>query len=257
MFRFRFVVALAVVLGVTLVAGGSGDSTYAQAQAPRQVPVFPAAVFRGVQTPARYFTLSQAVIDFKPGAASATGSEQSVRFFVVMEGELAVTVDGKTALYAAGKNFSVPPGVALSISNEGRTANARIFVSSLVPARGEGAVVVRDRAAASSEPRVLSAMRMPMGPLPGVIDVTLVGNRYDPGFATGQHVMNEVHAFLHLEGTTSYEYVDGAVETFGSGQGAQMYVGRPGLMANRTAVRSAYLLTWLATPGKPLTSAWR
>lgn len=228
----------------------------AQGQAARFVPLFPTAAFRAVPTPGQYFYLAQAVIEYGPGAFSAAGSEQSRRFVTVMEGELTFTVGGKTDVYAAGKNFSVPLGVIVKGTNEGRTTRARVFISSLVPASGESAVTVPGTGPSPSPPQVLYASRVPVGPLPSVIDVIQVGTRYDPGFVTARHIMNEAHAMLHLEGVTSYEYLDGYVETFGPGRGGQMYVGAPGVMANRTTAPTAFLMTWLATPGRPLASAW-
>lgn len=227
-----------------------------QGQAPRQLPLFPLAAFRGVTAPSRYFYLSQAVVEYGPGAVSSVGMEQSTRFFTVIEGELTFTVGGKTDTFGAGKSFPVPPNVEARGSNEGRAARARVFISSLVPARGEGAVILTAANPSSGGPRTLYAARRPVGPLPAVIDVMQAGTRYEPGFVTPPHVMNETHAIMHLEGTTTYEYLDGAQDAFGPGQAGQMYVGRPGVMANRTAAPAVFLITWLVTPGKPLTSPW-
>ena len=228
-----------------------------QAQAPRQTDLFPPVAFRGVTAPARYFYLAQAVVEYGPGAFSAAGSEQSLRYFTILEGELTFTVAGKQASYAAGKSFSVAPGIIVRGSNEGRGSRARVFVSSLVPARGDEPLMVSGTGSSSPAPRVVCASRRAMGPLPQTIDVVQWGRRYDPGFATPPHIMNEAHDILHLEGTTSYEYVDGGAETYGPCQRAEMYVGQPGRMANRTAVPSIFFVTWLAGPGKPLTSAWQ
>ncbi|HET6948520.1 MAG TPA: cupin domain-containing protein [bacterium] len=240
----------ASILLVLVALGPSG----VQAQAPRQLPLFPSAVFRGVPTPARYFYLAMAVVEYVPGAVLPAGSERSRRFFTVIEGEIAFTVGGKTDVYGIGKSVTVAPGVVVAGRNGGR-ATARAVVSSLVPASGEGATILTG-STTSPTPRTLHAMRMPVGPLPEVIDVIQGGTRYEPGFVTGTHIMNETHAIIHLEGTTSYEYVDGTQEAFGPGQAGQMYVGRPGVMASRTSAPSTWLITWLATPGKPLTSPW-
>jgi quercetin dioxygenase-like cupin family protein len=227
-----------------------------QAQAPRQLPLFPSAVFRGVATPARYFRLDLAVVEYGPGAISSAASEQSTRFFTVIEGELTFTVGGKTETVGVGKNFSVLPGVVAMGSNAGRSTRARVYISSLIPARGEGAIMLAGAPPSAAVPKTLYSMRLPVGPLPAVIDVVQAGTKYEPGFVTGTHTMNEVHAILHLDGTTSYEYWDGMREAFAPGQGGQMYVGQPGAMANRTASPAAFLITWLVTPGKPLTSPW-
>jgi hypothetical protein len=68
------------------------------------------------------------------------------------------------------------------------------------------------------------------------------------------HVMKEVHDVLQLEGTNTYEYLDGAVETYGPGQSSPMYVGRPGTMGNKSAAPSLWVITYVAVPGKPLAS---
>lgn len=245
---------LTAALSILLIYGTLAPAQV-QAQSPRQVAMFPSAVFRGVQAPGRYFYLSLAVIEYGPGAVSQAVSEQSRRFFTVIEGELTFTLGGKTEVYGAGKNFSAPPGVVVQGSNAGRTASARVYITSLVPARGEGAILLAPSPSAAA-PRVLHSARIPVGPLPEIIDLIQGGTKYEPGFVTGLHVMNEAHTIIHLEGTTAYEYLDGFRDSFGPGQSGQMYVGRPGVMANRTSAVSAFLITWLATPGKPLTSAW-
>jgi len=240
-----------VVLALALSAGP------VQGQVPRQVALFPSAIFRGVATPGRYFYLAQAVVEYEPGAFSAAGSEQSRRFFTVMEGELTVTTGGKTEVHGAGKSFAVAPGVIVKSSNEGRTTRARVFVSSLVPARGEDAAAVAGTGPSSTPPRIICASRVPKSVAAAVIDVIQVGTRYEPGFATGLHTMNEMHDVLHLEGTTSYEYLGGDVERFGPCQRGEMYMAQPGLMANRTATPAVFVLTWLSAPGAALTSPWR
>lgn len=244
----------ALVIAPALTALIAGITAASMQTPPRQLAIFPSAVFRAVATPSRYFYLDKSVVEYAPGAVLGAGTERAVRFVTVVDGNVTFAVGGKTETYGAGKGFSVAPGVVLAARNESG-ATARVVVSSLVPA-GSGAAPVAHAPSTSSAPRILSAMRMPVGPLPETIDVIQGGTRYEPGFATGLHVMNETHAILHLEGTTSYEYVDGARESFGPGQGGQMYVGRPGLMANRTFAPSAFVITWLVIPGKPLTSPW-
>lgn len=247
-------ILIGAILALAALAASVGPI---QAQAPRQTDLFPPATFRGVATPARYFYLAQAVIDYGPGAFSAVGSEQSLRFFTVIEGELTVTIGGQQASYAAGKSFSVAPGVVVRGTNEGRGSRVRVFVSSLVPARGEAALTVPGTGPSSPAPSVVCASRRSMGPLPQVIDIIQWGRRYDPGFATPLHIMNEPHDILHLEGTTSYEYASGGAEAYGSCQRAEMYMGQPGRMANRTATPTIFFVTWLASPGKPLVSPWQ
>jgi quercetin dioxygenase-like cupin family protein len=105
------------------------------------------SVFRGVATPTQYFYLDQAIVDYAPGTFSAAESEQSSRFFTVMEGELKFTIGSKTDTYGPGKNFSMPPGVVVKGWNESQTVKARVFVSSLAPpigARAATALGTRD-----------------------------------------------------------------------------------------------------------------
>jgi quercetin dioxygenase-like cupin family protein len=228
-----------------------------QAQTPvgHDVRLF-SSVFPGVATPARYFSLAQAVVEYGPGAFSVSGSEQSIRFFTVMEGDLQFTIGSKTDIYGGGKGFLVPAGVIVKGSNEGRTARARVYVSSLVPARGEGAVTVPGSRESSPPPARLCSTSVAVGPLPSVIDVIQVGHRYEPGFVTRSHIMNQLHYILQVEGTNFYEYVDGAAETYGPCQVAQMYVHRPGTMGNRSSAPSVWLITTLAIPGQPEVLPW-
>lgn len=243
--------AYATLVLVALVAFPSASR--AQMQMGHDVLLF-SSVFRGVATPARYFYLDQAVIHYEPGTFSAGDSEQSTRFFTVMEGELTFTVGGKTDTYGAGKSFSVPTGIIVKGSNESRTVKARVFVCSIVPSRGAGAVTVPGTSDSSPPPVRLYSSRLPVGPLPPVIDVVSAGHKYEPGFVTPAHVMNQVNEILHLEGATTYEYLDGAVETYGPGQASPMYMDRPGTMGNRSAAPSVWIVTNLAIPGTPLFS---
>jgi hypothetical protein len=93
-----------------------------------------------------------------------------------------------------------------------------------------------------------------MEDIPGVINVVQAGARLDPGYVFPTHVMNHPHNILHIEGTTSYEYVDGGGESYTAGQVGDMDVARPGTMANRGTTSSAYVMTWLQTPGTALSS---
>lgn len=215
------------------------------------------SVFRGVATPAPYFYLDQAIIDYGPRTLSAAGSEQSIRFFTVMEGELKVTIGGTTDTYGAGKSFSVPAGTIVKGSNESQTVKTRVFVASLVPPSGAGAVMVPGTRDSYPSPTRLYSSRHPVGPLPHIIDVVSNGHRYEPGFVTPPHVMNQINYILHLEGTTTYAYLDGAVETYGSGQASPMYMDRPGTMGNTSAAPSVLIVTNLAIPGTPLFSPLR
>jgi len=212
------------------------------------------SVFRGVATPGPYFYLDQAIVDYGPGAFSAAGSERSNRFFTVMEGTLKFTVGHETNAYGPGKFFSVPPGTIVRGFNESQTAKARAFISSLVPASGAAAAAVPGTRESLPPPVRAYASRLAVGPLPKIIDVYQNGHRYEPGFVTMPHVMNETHDILQLEGTNIYEYLDGGVETYGPGRASPMWVGRPGTMGNKTSAPSLWVITYVATPGKPLTS---
>ncbi len=247
---------LALLLSALIVSPSTSLAQMQMGQMGHDVLLF-SSVFRGVATPARYFYLDQAVIDYGPGTFSAAGSEQSTRFFTVMEGELTFTAGRKTDTYGAGKSFSVPAGIVVKGSNEGRTVKARVFVCSLVPPRGAGAVTIPGTSDSSASPMQLYSSHVSVGPLPDIIDVVSNGHRYEPGFVTLPHIMNQVNYILHLEGATTYEYIDGAVETYGSGQVSPMYKDRPGTMGNRSAAPSVLIVTNLAIPGTPLYSPLR
>lgn len=243
--------ALLAVCLALFASSGTIQAQMQMGQMGHDVLLF-SSVFRGVATPAQYFYLDQAIIDYGPGIFSTADSEQSTRFFTVMEGELKFSVGAKTDTYGVGKNFSVPAGIVVKGSNESRTAKARMFVSSLVPPGGAGAIAASGSRASRSSPVRVYSSRLPVGPLPHIIDVYQNGHRYEPGFVTPPHVMSETHDILQLEGTNTYEYLDGGVETYGPGQASPMWVGRPGTMGNKSAAPSVFVLTYLAIPGKPL-----
>jgi hypothetical protein len=82
-----------------------------------------------------------------------------------------------------------------------------------------------------------------------------MGARYDVGYRTPNHIMNEFHLMLHLAGQVGYRYLDGGAETYEPGTAGVMYEGRAGWMMNAGQEPSAAIWTWVGTPGKPLSSA--
>jgi hypothetical protein len=84
-------------------------------------------------------------------------------------------------------------------------------------------------------------------PMPGAARDMMGGNGISDEFGVARHLVN-------LEGVNTYKYLDGTVEHYGPGQASPMYVGRPGTMGNTGAVPSAFVLTYLANPGRPLFS---
>jgi quercetin dioxygenase-like cupin family protein len=238
---------LALVFAAASAVAANGQA------APKVTPYFPAVTFQGVQTPARYFDLVQSVVDYDPGTFSARESVQYVRFFTVVEGTLTATIGDKTDAYGVGKYFSVPPGILAKLGNQG-SVKARVYISGLKPAWALQSVVEPGSAPSTPGPRVVSSTRHAMENVTQIVNVIQVGSRYDKGYTSPTHVMNQPHAIIHAEGTTAYEYFDGGKETYTAGQGAQMYVGRPGLMRNAGTDVSGFLLTWLQTPGAPLTT---
>jgi len=247
----------ATVLAMVLVFGAAMAVGTTEAQTPpSQSPLFPTATFTNVQPPARSFELVQAVVEYAPGSFSAIESVQYDRYFTVMEGELTFTIGEKTSAYSAGKNFSVPTGIMARGSNEGRSVAARVYVSGLVPAWADAGDVSRapESRPSAVAPRTVHSVRLAVRDIPGLINIVQAGSRYSPGYLTPAHIMNHPNGMVHLEGTTAYEYIDGGRESYTPGQGGQMYPHRPGAMANRTTTPTAFLLTWLQTPGTPLTS---
>jgi quercetin dioxygenase-like cupin family protein len=225
---------------------------------PASSPLFPSQMFSNITPPDRTFELVQFIIEYAPGAFSALNSSPSPRFVTVMSGEMSFTIGDRTAVYPAGTSLTIPSAILARGSNEGRTASARVFASILQPVwaqEGRGAVVVAGtEPPAANAPRAVSASVLRVENIPDVINLVQGGARLDPGFAFPLHVMNHPHGILHLEGVTSYEYVDGGSESFSAGLGGLMHPGRPGTMANRGATPSAYVMTWLQTPGTPLSS---
>ena len=60
------------------------------------------------------------------------------------------------------------------------------------------------------------------------------------------------HVFLVTAGTESFDYLDGASESYSAGQTAEMYVNRPGNMSNQGTVTAAYVITTVQyVPGTP------
>ncbi len=208
------------------------------------------APFRGVNAPSSTFDLVESVIDYSPGAKSPVISTQTPYYLSVLGGELTVDVDGKADVVAAGKGLSVPSGAKLSLSNASARQNARLFVTTLL------AVAAVDQVHQPNSPgiRVFASGRRTMFKAPSVVDIIQAATEYDPGFRTPNHVMNEFHLFIQLAGQTSYHYTDGSSQTFGPGAQAVMDEGRAGWMGNDGSTPSLFAMTWVATPGKPLTS---
>lgn len=222
----------------------------ATAQQPPQQTSFPVP-FRGIATPGTNFDVVQSVIDYNPGATASASAMNIANYLTVLEGELTIQVGDKPEVVAKGKGLSVPAGATLVVTNASG-AKARLFVSTLLPV----AAVVKVHQPNSSGVTVFSTARRSMSGAPAVVDVIQVLSEYDPGFRTPNHIMNEFHLFSLLTGITDFGYLGtGAVERFSAGQLAVMYERIAGWMGNTTQEKASWAITWVGTPGKPLTSA--
>jgi quercetin dioxygenase-like cupin family protein len=222
----------------------------AVAQQPAQVNVLNVP-FRGIAAPAPTFDLVQSIVDYGPGARAGTTTTTAQNFLSVLEGELTITVGDKPEVVAAGKGIAEPPGTTITISNASTDKKARLFVSTLAKV----AAVDQLDAPSGAGVTVFATARRTITNAPATVDVIQVVTQYDPGFRTANHTMNELHLFLMLTGTTDFGYLSGGLGRFGAGQQAVMDEGMAGWMANTTQEKSSFALTWVGTPGKPLTSA--
>lgn len=236
---------IVIALGLMAVAALAGP---AAAQTPKSTTILNQP-FRGVNAPGSTFDLVQSVVDFGPGAKSAEMTATAAHYLSVVGGELSFDVDGKTETVVAGKGISAPSGSEVTISNAG-AANARLFVSSLLPVGGVAEVHQINAPGVST----FGTARRTMTNAPAVVDIVQLAAVYDPGYKTPNHIMNEFHLMLHLAGVTTYRYLDGGLEEYPAGTQATMHEGRPGYMSNTGAVPSSMAWTWVANPGKPLTT---
>ena len=238
--------ALLLVFAAAISVGSSKTES-----APAFGEVFPTAAFPGIQVPASNINLDLAVIEYAPGAFSATDSHQGTRFFVVMEGELTITVADKTAAYGAGKSVMSPAGATTRLSNVGAKP-ARVYYSAIVPAWAASNPASVLASASATPPKTVMSASVPVKETRATVDVYLMAFWFDPGAALPNHIMNEYNRGLVLEGASSMEYLDGGKESYTAGQVFDMYQDRPGTQANRSTARHAASHTWLATPGKNL-----
>lgn len=243
--RLLLVAALALVAAVLPL-----NTAAAQTPAPTGVPLA-AAQFKGVTTPGPKFDLVQSAIDFGPGAKSAVINATTAHYLTAIEGDLTADIDGKTETIAAGKGITAPAGTKITIGNASTATKTRLFVSTLL----EVGAVSDVHQLSSPGVTVFATSRLTMSGAPATVDITQSGARYDVGFKTATHIMNQPHLITHSEGLTGFTYLDGLKEAFGPGAQAEMYVGRTGYMYNAGAVKSSFLMTWVAAPGAPLSVA--
>lgn len=242
--RLLALAALALIAALPLGTVG------AQAPAPKST-TFVSASYKGAATPGARFDLVQSVIDLGPGATFTVASTTAPHYLAVGEGALSVDIDGTAESVATGKGIAAPAGSKLAVTNASTTAKARLFVSSLLE---PGAVASVHQPSASGV-SVMTTSRLTMSGAPAKVDITQVGFRYDVGYTTPNHIMNQPHLQTVTEGQCTYKYFDGLVETYGPGAQVEMYVGRPGNMGTAGPVKCAFFMTWVATPGEPLTKA--
>ncbi len=237
------VLAILSALFVALASFGTAAGQEAPKSTGFNVP------FRGVNTPGTTLDLAESVIDYGPGSSSRATAAKWTNYLTVLEGELTIQVGGDSTVVAAGKGIAVPVGATVTTSNSG-SAQARLFVSTLLPV-----AAVEDLHQPNSKGvRIFSSARRTMSGAPGIVDVIQVLTVYDPGFRTPNHVMNEFHLFIMLTGVTDFGFLSGGVERYAAPRQGVMDEGMAGWMANTTQERASFVLTWVGTPGKPLTS---
>jgi len=249
----KAMIAIAFVLFAFATAAAVSGGRVA-AQTPSFGNLFPVATFPNVQVPASNFNLDLAFVEYGPGAFSATESHQGTRFYVVYEGELTIMIGDKSATYDAGKSVLAPPGAITKFSNAG-TKPARVYYSAMVPAWAASNPSTVLAPAGATAPKVLASGSVPVREQRSTVNMTLQGLWLDPGAALPNHIMNEYNRGLVMDGTTTFEYLDGGRVVAPAGQVQTMDVGRPGTAANRGTTRVLNTHTWLSTPGAALTSA--
>jgi quercetin dioxygenase-like cupin family protein len=240
----RTIVAIVAALLVAVVSGGIAVAQQTPQQRNFSVP------FRGVSAPGSTFDLVQSVIDYNAGAKTSAAATKVPSYLTVLDGELTIEVGGKSELVAKGKGLSVPAGATLATSN-GSSGTARLFVSTLLAV---GAVEDVHQPNSAGVKMFFNARRTMFG-APPTVDVIQQWAESDPGFRTPNHVMNEFHLFTMLAGVTDFGYLGDGVDRFVAPRQAVMGEGMPGWMANTGQEKASYVITWVAAPGKPLTSA--
>jgi len=236
---------------LALIAALPLGTVAAQAPAPKATPLLGASSsFKGVTAPGPTFDLVESVLDFSPGATSHVIETGTAHYLSVLDGELTVGVDGESQVVAQAKGISVPAGAKLVLSNAGTVQTARLFVTTLLAVGAVSDVHLLSAAGV----KLFVTGRRTMSNAPAVVDVIQNAAAYDVGYRTPNHVMNEFHLMVHLTGQTGYAYLDGAAESYGAGSQAVMYEGRPGWMRNDGQTVTATAWTWVANPGKPLSS---
>ncbi len=246
--KFTTTVVLAMTTCLVLLAAAL--PLQAGAQAPASVTLL-AQRFTGVTTPGSSFDLVQSVVDFGSGARSAEITSTVPHYVSAIEGDLEADIDGEPRTIAAGKGIAVPAGARVVITNPNTAGSARAFVTSLLPV----AAVASIHHVSGLGVTIFGTSRMTMSGGPASVDIVQSGARYDVGFKSGVHTMNQPHLMTHTEGVTGYTYLDGLAEAYRPPAQGQMYVGRAGYMHTVGSEKSSFLMTWVSAPGAPLTSA--
>ena len=236
----------ALLAGLLLLIAAAGTVNSATAAA-SQTSRFTASI-ANVQLPGRYYDLNQNIGDYPPGAALPLQSCACDIYFTVIEGEMTVTIGGKTDVYAAGKSGSIADGIINQPINKG-SAKARVFYTMLKLADGTD-VWQFTPASGGTTPSTMptfSGWSTAFGLRSEVSNVTIVQNitDWDAGFKTPLHVMNQEHVFSVLEGENTFRYRDGGVEKYVSGQKAVMTVGRVGTMENSGTANNRMAISWV------------
>ena len=245
----------ALIVGILLLVAAAASVNTA-AGAASQTSRFTATI-ANVQLPGRYYDLNQNIGDYAPGAALPLQSCACDIHFTVIEGEMTVTIGGKTDVYTAGKSGSIPAGIINQPINKG-SAKARVFYTMLKLA--DGTDVWRfTPASGGTTPASMptfSGWSTVFGLHADVDKATVIQNitDWDAGFRSPVHVMNHEHVFSVLEGENTFRYQDGAVERYVSGQKAVMTMGRPGSMENSGTANNRMAISWVITSSVPPTS---
>lgn len=241
---------LIVASTLAVLAAALPFSAEGQAPAPKSETLL-LQRFSNVSTPAARFDLVQSVFDFGPGATSFQITTTETHFLAAIGGDLVADIDGTPQTIAAGKGVAAPAAATITVSNPSTAATSRLMVSSLL----EVGAVSSVHQLSGPGVAAFATSRLTMSGAPSTVDIVQTGSRYDVGFKSPTHTMNQPHLITHTEGITEYGYLDGTQEAFRPPAQAQMYVGMAGSMRNAGATKSSFLVTWVsATGAPPLTS---
>ena len=198
---------------LALSGGLYGLVTEAGAQEPPPLIRSTTSAARALTDSPRQHDLMQVLLEFAPGAATASHRVNGRGIFTVVSGEITrIEEGGDTKVFKAGETFPEDDSDHFDVDANRGSVPARLLATFLLQPGAEPLIVDTNAPPPSKEPTFVAVARTTVGTIPAAFTLSHTIGEVSPGFAVALHTHDGWHMLTTLSGQATNR-VNGVVQT--------------------------------------------